>query len=295
MPYWPHGYAQHIIWLASYPRSGNIWVQAFIHNLLNELAGRCDSALDLNQLSEYMVSELSGEHFERVTRKPIAKMSQREVAKMRPEVQRQLAIGRPGPFLVKTHMANGQDFEFPTINMNVTLAAIHVVRNPLDVAVSFARHSDMSIDDAIAIMGADDYKSTVSERTAHELTGSWCQNVASWTAVTKRPVHIMRYEDMLANPLRPFSGLARFLRLSPTEAQIKAAIVKSSFAELRRQEDLNGFNQRRASTTPFFREGRAGQWRDVLTSAQIDGIVRPHGPAMQRFGYLPPDCGMSIR
>ena len=183
-------------------------------------------------MSEHTVWERSADHFERATGKPIGKMSLREVAKMRPEVQRQLAIGRPGPFFVKTHMASGHDFQFPTINMNVTLAAIHVVRNPLDVVVSLARYSDKSIDDAIAAMGTEEFKSSAGDRTVHEFIGSWSQNVASWDAVTRCPVHFMRYEDMLVNPLRPFSGLARFLRLSPSEAQIKAAIAKSSFAFL---------------------------------------------------------------
>src|SRR5258706_15413555 len=98
-------------------------------------------------MSEHTVWELAAEPLERAMNKPIAKMSPREVAKMRPEAQRQLAIGRPGPFFAKTHMASGHDFQFPTINMNVTLAAIQVVRNPLDVVVSFARYWDMSIDD----------------------------------------------------------------------------------------------------------------------------------------------------
>lgn len=214
---------------------------------------------------------------------------------MRPEVQRQLAIGRPGPFFVKTRMASGHDFQFPTINMNVTLATIHAVRNPLDVAVSLARYSNMSIDDAIAVMGTEDFKSSADDRTVHEFIGSWSQNVASWAGVTQCPVHFVRYEDMVANPLRPFLGLARFLRLSPSEAQVKAAIAKLSFVEPKRQEDLNGFNEKPATTKQVFREGRTGQWRGVLTRAQIDGIVRTHGSTMQRFGYLVPDCGMSIR
>ena len=37
----------------------------------------------------------------------------------------------------------------------------------------------------------------------------------------------------------------------------------------------------------FFREGRAGQWKEVLTQAQVDRIVRDHGEQMARFGYLP--------
>jgi hypothetical protein len=37
----------------------------------------------------------------------------------------------------------------------------------------------------------------------------------------------------------------------------------------------------------FFREGRAGQWKDILSAEQIDRIVSDHREQMARFGYLP--------
>jgi hypothetical protein len=219
-------------------------------------------------------------------------MSLREIAKIRPEVQRQLAKARPGPFFVKTHIAVGHDLQFPTINLNATLAGIYIVRNPLDVSISFARYRDRSIDDSITMMGTDDFKSATTELTFCEFLGSWSQNVGSWVSITRRPVQIIRYEDMLDNPLRPFSSLARLLRMSPSEAQLRAAIAKSSFAELKRQGEQRGSDGRPATAQRFFREGRAGQWRDELSRAQIQEIVRAHAPMMQRFGYLPPDCRM---
>src|SRR5207244_9463971 len=103
----------------------------------------------------------------------------------------------------------------------------------------------------------------------------------SWVGLVSRPVHVMRYEDMLANPMRVFGLLSRFLRLSPTEAQLKAAIEISSFDEMNRQEEEHGFNERPPKARKFFREGRAGQWRDQLTHAQVEAIVRAHAPMMQ--------------
>jgi hypothetical protein len=63
--------ARNFIWIASYPKSGNTWVRAFIiHKLLKELAGNSDSAQDINYLSEPTVWEIAAEHFERATGKP---------------------------------------------------------------------------------------------------------------------------------------------------------------------------------------------------------------------------------
>jgi hypothetical protein len=104
---------------------------------------------------------------------------------------------------------------------DATLAGIYIVRNPLDVSISFARHWDRSIDDSIAMMGTDNFESATTELTVCEFLGSWSQNVASWVSITRHPVQIIRYEDMLDNPLRPFSNLARLLRMSPSGAQLK--------------------------------------------------------------------------
>jgi Sulfotransferase domain len=124
--------------------------------------------------------------------------------------------------------------------------------------------------------------------------GSWSQHVASWIGLCTRPVHIMRYEDMLADPVRSFDRLARFLRLTPTEAQLKSAIGKSSFADLARQGDEHGFREKPANAEKFFRTGRSGQWVETLSPAQVREIVRAHAPMMQRFGYLQADCGMPV-
>src|SRR5262249_45833694 len=91
-----------------------------------------------------------------------------------------------------------------------------------------------------------------------------------------------------------FALLARFLRLSPSKDQLQRAIAKSSFSELRRQEQENGFNERPPSAEQFFREGRANQWRTALTQQQIEAVCTRHAPVMQGVGYLLPDCGARI-
>jgi hypothetical protein len=282
------------VWIASYPKSGNTWVRVFIHNLLRELSGEADHVQDINRLQEHTVWENRPEPYAQVLGKPAAEASQAEIARARPEVQRRLAAGRGAPLFVKTHLCLGNDYRYPTINLDATLAAVYIVRNPLDVTVSYAHHSGKSIDATIVHMARSGLKTNGNDRRVHEVLGSWSQNVASWMGMTGRPVHLMRYEDLLANPERSFGALARFLRLAPSEEQLKRAIAKSSFAELRRQEDEHGFKERPDVAQQFFREGRAGQWPQALTRQQIAEICSVHAPVMQRFGYLLADCGRSV-
>ena len=37
----------------------------------------------------------------------------------------------------------------------------------------------------------------------------------------------------------------------------------------------------------FFRSGIAGQWRKILSAAQVDAILGAHRETMERFDYLP--------
>ncbi|MFZ8341006.1 hypothetical protein ACO1LU_14690, partial [Staphylococcus aureus] len=61
----PRPDARHIIWITSYPKSGNTWVRAFVHNFLREMAGRTEGAQDINQMSEHTVWEFMADNFER--------------------------------------------------------------------------------------------------------------------------------------------------------------------------------------------------------------------------------------
>jgi len=286
--------AKSIIWVASYPKSGNTWVRVFLHNLLNEFSGDSEGVQDINHLYQHSLRENWVTFFEQVLGKDAAEATEREIARARPEVHRWLANGKKGPFFVKTHLYLCHDHHYPTINLEATLAAIHVVRNPLDVAISFAHHSAQPIEAVIRQMATPDMRWRPHAQRVSEILGSWSQNVASWLSLIDRPVYLMRYEDMLANPEQSFAALARFLRLTPSEEQLKRAVAKSSFAVLREQEAARGFIERPDSSNQFFREGRAGQWHGVLSNGQIEEISRAHESMMQRCGYLQPDCGGPI-
>ncbi len=101
-------------------------------------------------------------------------------------------------------------------------------------------------------------------------------------------LHVMRYEDMLANPWKSFSGLVKFLGLAAPRPRIEKAIRLSSFRVLKEQEQRGGFRERPAPHGSLLREGKAGQWRKILTPAQVSAIVTAHREQMTRFGYVPP-------
>lgn len=115
-------------------------------------------------------------------------------------------------------------------------------------------------------------------------------HVASWLSIPHRPVLILRYEDLLSDPVRSFGRLAGFLRLRPSFEQLRRAIEMSSFEELAEQERRPGFVERPQTAERFFRTGHAGQWREALSAEQAKSVIAAHAPMMMRFGYLEPVC-----
>lgn len=280
------GHSRNIIWIASYPKSGNTWVRIFLHNLLREMRGETEGAQDINGLNRFSVWEQSVPIFKQVLGKPPIEASAEEIARARPLVQRLIA-GRTNRFLpAKTHLAYGHDHGVPTIDPEVTRAAIYLVRNPLDVAISYAHHMGKSIDQTIALMAMPNMCTPATDRHVGETMGNWSQHVESWLRGAAFPQHLMRYEDMVADPKSAFRSLARFLGLRPDEAQLTAAVTKSSFKALQAQESQHGFREKPKGAERFFREGRVGQWRQALGKLQVSRMLHDHAAVMQTVGYL---------
>jgi hypothetical protein len=275
-----------LVWLASYPRSGNTWTRAFLHNLFKGMSGEAGTQ-NINELNRFTAAVNGRELYAETLGFRPADEHRDQIAAARHEVQRRTAEQFEGLIFTKTHQALLVDRGSTTINFAVTAGAIYIVRNPLDVAISYAHHLGRSLDETIAVMGRANAEIPVTETQVHEVVGSWSQHVLSWTHKPHQAIYVMRYEDMLATPERTFGGLARHLLLSPTPGQLPDAIERASFALLRAQEDSEGFQERPSQTGRFFREGRAGQWQDILTKEQVARIVKDHGPQMARFGYLP--------
>jgi hypothetical protein len=272
-----------LIWLASYPKSGNTWLRAFLHNLLRNP----DKPFDINKLTSFSAVDSLADWYRHFETRPAVELAPQDVARLRPRVHRLMTTASRDNVFVKTHNALAEDFGVPTVTLEVTAGAIYIVRNPLDVAVSYSHHLGASIDHTIELMARPGARTVNTEDWVTEKMGSWSEHVASWTAKAHPTLHVLRYEDMHAAPERIFGGVARFLGLSPPRERLMKAIRLSSFEVLAEQERRHGFREKSVAAERFFRAGKAGQWRDVLSEGQVRAIVAAHREQMARFGYLP--------
>ncbi len=275
-----------IVWLASYPKSGNTWMRVFLHNLLRNASG----PVDINELDQFTYSDTHTAWYQRFANKPCDQLSKAELAQIRPQVHRLLTSQSADTVFVKTHHFLGEDNGVPLIGMEYTAGAIYVVRNPLDVTISAAHHYGKSLDEAIVYMGNDDAHAGGGNHVLQVLT-SWSNHVRSWTQDPNSGLHVVRYEDLLKKPRKAFGGVAVFLGLKPPKDRLDRAIRFSSFKEMRLQEERKGFRERSdLSDKGFFRKGTAGQWHEVLSPEQVARLVEDHREQMQRFGYVPKGC-----
>lgn len=273
-----------IIWLASYPKSGNTWLRAFLHNLLRNP----DRPADINQLDQFCLGDSQAHWYSHVAngRKPMD-MPPAEVARLRPLVHQAFTKAHPDSVFAKTHNIMAEAYGVPLVTMACTAGAIYVIRNPLDMVFSMADHFGKSLDGAIAMLADPNAGAPSNEAHAFEFYGTWSQHVAAWTGTENDRLMWLRYEDMQAAPRDSFRNVAAFLGLDPPDARLDKAIRFSSFKVLRAQEDKADFRERSSHSRRFFRSGQSGQWRGVLTTAQVDTVVAAHHRQMERFGYLP--------
>jgi len=272
-----------LVWLASYPKSGNTWTRHFLHSLIRSPG----KPHDINRMNTLTTGDSSADWYRPYLDRPLTECSDEQIAAVRSEAQRKIAGSADGLVFVKTHNALVRHLGAPMIEPSVTAGAIYIVRNPLDVAISYAHFMGGTIDGAIAQMNTTRAMIPTSAKGAYQVYGSWSEHVLSWTRQKMRQLHVMRYEDMLERPEDTFGKLATFLRLAPTRGELREAIEASSFDKLREQEDEAGFREKPEKAERFFREGRADQWREVLSAAQIEAITSINREQMERFGYWP--------
>lgn len=273
-----------IIWLASYPKSGNTWMRAFLHNLLRNPS----ETYDLNQMTDFSWGDSHGPTFQKFLLKPCVEMTDEEVAILRPKVQEYITKRTPDNVFVKTHNAFVEFMDRPLHYMEHTAGAIYIVRNPLDMVISYADHVGTDIDEAIKMIAVEESRTEPAEHMVSEFQCSWSRHVESWTANPSPAMHVIRYEDMANRPMRAFEGLVQFLNIPADRPRIARAIELSSFESLRKAEQKTGFVERsQKSKGQFFRQGKAEAWRGVLTPAQVDAVVVTHKTQMSRFGYWP--------
>lgn len=269
-----------IYWIASYPKSGNTWIRIALSCLC-----RGGQMPDLTRAMDLCPSSAVLGWMETIIDVPLDDMTPAEQSLMRLEACRLYAQTATAPAFLKVHDAYDAA-QFPP---EISVGTILIVRDPRDVAPSWADHMGIDLDGAIERMACPDF--TLSPPGPHQhpqirqYLGSWSGNVLSWLDVAPGPKLLLRYEDMLAAPIASFTALARFTGLAVSPDLVQQTVAATSFQALQAAEALSGFGERLSTQKAFFRQGQAGAWQKNLSAAQAERLWNDHHHVMARLGY----------
>jgi hypothetical protein len=277
---------KNIVWLASYPKSGNTWFRVFLSNLFSDSS----EPADINDLHHTPIAS-SRQAFDEVSGLPSSDLTFEEVDRLRPELYRFQSLQEKDIQFRKVHDAYTRlEDGSPLFPPEVSKAVIYFIRNPLDVLISFAHHSATDPGKMIGVMNDPDKAFGRSpEKLFNQLRqqlNTWSGHVTSWVDQKDIPVHVMRYEDMRNNTMNTFQNALEFLELKVSRTKIEQALKNSDLSVLKDQEQQHGFKEKMIFAESFFRKGKVGEWKKVLTPEEVKSIVDKHREVMKRFGYL---------
>ena len=169
-------------------------------------------------------------------------------------------------------------------NKETTLLFIYLIRDPREVLVSYANHSNVSINEIIDSFIAED---SLLKFKMDSLI-NWRLHYKSWKSFVSVPRIFIKFEDLIENPKIVFGKLLNFLSqyidISINHIKIENSIKLTKFENLKKLEINNGFTE--AQENRFFNTGKKDTWKTLLNAHQIKKIENAFKEEMTELGYL---------
>lgn len=272
------------IWLASYPKSGNTWMRALLTNYRNNR----EQPANINNLYASPFTSLR-EHFDDYLGLDSSDLNVKGINRYRPGFYRFLANEFTEPVIVKIHDACfNNELGEAIIPPDVSQGVIYLIRNPLDIAISYAHHENCEIDMIIERMNDTQHslfnKPGRLDQQLPQRLGTWSEHVQSWMALPVKKL-VIRYEDLLSDTVTQFKKVIDFINWEYDAYRLTKAVEFSSFKSLKLLEDQHGFAERQATATSFFWGGKSMSHDGKLTNAQKFLIIQSHKEVMIEYGY----------
>ena len=282
-----------IIWLASYPKSGNTYVRAFL------------SAYYFSENGEFDFSQISKiDQFphEKYFKEKVSNMS--DASKQWVPIQREINKDKKVRFF-KTHsfLGNYQGNKFTS--SETTLGAIYIVRDPRNVLTSLKNHYSFDDDQALRMI-KDKTRSLMSNKGSHaSLTyiSSWAENYLSWFRNNQFRRLFIKYEDLITNKYETFRDIIVFTNTlmnnveGVNKLKLQKAIETTNFNVLKKKEMSETFDGSEShfkswrkfhseNKNLFFNLGPENNWEKILKTEISEEIINNFKKEMKNLGYL---------
>ena len=282
-----------IIWLASYPKSGNTYVRAFL------------SAYYFSENGEFDFSQISKiDQFphEKYFKKKVSNIG--EASKEWMPIQREINKDKKIRFF-KTHSFLGNYKGNQFTSAETTLGAIYIIRDPRNVFSSIKNHYSFDDDKALEMI-KDKTRSLMSNNGSHAsftYISSWSENYLSWFNNNQFRRLFIKYEDLITNKYETFRDIIVFTNTlmnkveGINKSKLQKAIETTNFDILKKKEMSETFSGSESSfknwrkfhsenKNLFFNLGPENKWENILKNKITSEIQICFKEEMRNLGYL---------
>ena len=284
-----------IIWLASYPKSGNTLVRSMISAYFFSKNGICNFDLikNIKQFPKIGLFQKMGINIK----------DDKEVIKNYVKVQTTFNTKNSLQFL-KTHsyLFNFEN-KYPFTDLKNSLGVIYIVRDPRNIINSFAKFWNISQEKIAEIMINDlymggDFASEKIENRTKVWTGTWSSNFQSWKSFKYQERYLLvKYEDLITNPEKVFLKILEFIyqlnkkKFNLNKSKLNNVIKTTRFESMQLLEKKIGFNEAKINDQtgekiPFFNLGPKNDWKNNLDGKIKFKIEKAFKKEMQELNYL---------
>ena len=279
-----------IIWLASYPKSGNTWVRSIVSSLLYSNDGNFNFEL-IKKVSQFpekkyfkdLINDFGD--FNEIKENWIPAQ---ESMNLDNEIK-----------LLKTHHGKYTVGKDSFTNDQNTLATIYIVRDPRTLISSISNHYTLAIDKASDFLMTPQIIGNskgweVKETGMQCLLGKWNDHYRSWTR-NKNDLLLIKYENLIQNPKNELGKIIDFLKkyvnVETNDNKNKKILETTSFSSLKEMEQKglfkeNVLNKKDDSKVNFFHLGPANNWKDNLNVNVKNKIEKNFYDEMKELEYL---------
>ena len=279
-----------IIWLASYPKSGNTLMRSMLSAYLFSKDGNFNFDL-LNNIKQFPDNAV-------FTKLGIDISNEKEVVKNYIFAQEEInkRDGKSIRFL-KTHSGLNNINGYSFTNYKNTLGAIYIVRDPRKVLKSYSNHSEITYEEAqrrILNFGIIGGKSDPINQTVIH-SGSWASNYNSWKEFKKKNRYLLvKYEDLISDPEKYFTSVLNFIymisnsKLKIDKIKLNNVLKTTTFEYLQNLEKKENFKE--ATTVSkkidFFKYGPKNDGKKGIPKKIVENLEKNLNKEMRELGYI---------
>ena len=276
-----------IIWIASYPKSGNTWVRSIISSYFFTDTGDFDFNL-LKNISLYP----GPKYFKNKINKP------GEVSLFWESSQKNIVTKETQTFL-KTHNAlialNNRLFT----SEKTSLGAIYIVRDPRNILSSLKNHYDFKdYNEAFEFMKNKkkyiwDIRKN-NDYSGFQFLGSWQEHYKSWIKNQKFKTLLVKYEDLERDCYSTSLKLIQYILLlkgkesKVDEKKLFRSVESTKFDILKKKENDFGFDESikvNDINKSFFFLGPENKWQKKLPNDILIKVENEFQEDLKYFNY----------